>query len=80
MKNVNAWCLVDDILLEVSILQKVQRVYVDDIAQLTISEKSKEDTMLRLTMLDFLGEAISKRMKEIQEGLSRLANVISAEG
>lgn len=76
--GVNAWGVADDILLEVCMVQDVQKVYFDEILNLSFAEGAKEDTLRRIVMLDFLGEAILRHMEEIQNGLVTLMPLIRA--
>lgn len=74
--EVNAWSLAGDILLDVNTLQQVQSVYNDDVLELTYTEKATEHNAHRRLMLSFVGEAIIKRMDEIQEELVALMKLI----
>lgn len=74
----DAWRLADEIQLEVCMVQDVQKVYFNDVSQLSFAEESKEDTEQRLAMLYFVGESILRHMDEIQNGLTTLMPLIQA--
>lgn len=78
VSGVNAWTFADNILLEVCMVQNVQKVFLDDVAELSFAEEQKENTLLRLAMLNFAGEAILRHVEEIREGLTALLPLIRA--
>lgn len=68
----SVWRVLDDVLLEVDILRRVQGAFIDDLLRMDFNKESSEYNKQLFSLLHFVAEAMAEKLVSISTRLDAL--------